>query len=226
MPNFILISRVVVVSSSSSLVIVSREFISFYAPTLVYVRKLTYLSPLLVLDTFTYLLGDFVTVQSLLKSHYPTVPILDTSTGIVVKAYPKTAPDHIFLQGELENGALASLAYRKPGSCVDKTGFRWYISGVEGEILITTDEKAWQSPSSPSTRSIKVRSGNKEGEAEVINFTPDDDYLASNVPPPGTNTARQYEAFARGGEIVTFESSLKTHRLLEKIANSAGLSLS
>jgi hypothetical protein len=66
----------------------------------------------------------------------------------------------------------------------------------------------------------------KEGEAEVINFTPDDDYLASKVPPPGTNTAREYKVFARGGEIATFDSSLKTHSLLERIANSAGLSLS
>ncbi|KAF4629044.1 hypothetical protein G7Y89_g9105 [Cudoniella acicularis] len=177
------------------------------------------------LDSFTYLLGDFTQVQGLLKSQINTIPIIDPSNGQVVNpAYHKTAPDSIFVQGTLENDALASIVFRKARSAADNVGFRWYITGTEGEIVITTEEGVWQHGIS-SKRSIKLKIG-KEGETEQIDFSTGDISRASKVPSPGTNTARQYESFAKpDGEVVTFESALKTHRLLEKIAKSAGWEL-
>lgn len=167
-------------------------------------------------------MGDFVQIQSLLKSHYSTVPIIDPSNGQVVNpAYPKTAPDHIFIQGTLENDAVASITFRKAKSAVDKVGFRWYITGTGGEIVITKDEKPQQHGLSPK-QSIKLKIG-KEGEAEVVDFTADDTCRAAKVPYPGTNTARVYESFARtDGEVLSLESALKTQHLLERIAKSAG----
>ncbi len=178
----------------------------------------------LVLDSFTYLLGDFAEVQGLLKSEHANVPIIDPTNGQVVNpAYPKTVPDHIIVQGILENGAIASIALRTTSSPADAIGFRWYITGTEGEILVTTGEEAWTSSVS-SRRSIKLTTS-KGAKVEDIDFTPSETSRADTVAPPGTNTARQYESFARGDEVVTFEAALKTHRLLERIAKSAGWEL-
>lgn len=172
----------------------------------------------LVLDSFTDLLGDFDQVQGLLKSQINSVPILDLSTGqIVDPAYHKTAPDHILIQGTLKSNAVASIAFRKAKSAADKTGLRWYITGTEGEIVITTEEGNWQF-GSPSERLIKLKL-NSEAKAEEIEFGTE---LAAKVAFPGTNSAILYESFSQGKEVPTFESALKTHRLLERIASSAG----
>ena len=154
-----------------------------------------------------------------------SVPIIDTSTGAVVnEGYPKTAPDHIAVMGTLlQNDAPVSITVRmsKSKSCADKNGFRWYITGTEGEILVSTEEGGWQG-GDHSQRSIKVVTG-KDKEAELIDYTSGDDSLAAKVPLPGTNTARQYASFAKkDAEVVTFESALKTHQLLRRIAEAAG----
>lgn len=142
---------------------------------------------------------------------------------MVNPAYPKTAPDHVFIQGTLENDAIASITFRKAKSAADNVGFRWYITGTKGEIVITTEEGVWQG-GKPSERSIKLKIG-KEGEAEEIDFMIDDISPAGKVPFPGTNTARIYENFAKDEEVVTFEDALKVHHLLERIAKSAGWEL-
>lgn len=175
----------------------------------------------LVLDSFTYLLGDFSQVQGLLKSQFTTVPLIDLSTGQIVEpAYPKTAPDHISIQGTLESNAVASIAFRKAKSAADKTGLRWYITGTEGEIVITTEEGDWQFGHA-SERSIKLKLSG-EAEAQEVEFDTDSASSSAKVAFPGTNTARLYESFSQGAEVPTFESALKTHRLLERIAKSAG----
>jgi hypothetical protein len=40
----------------------------------------------------------------------------------------------------LENEAMASITFRKPKSAPSKEGFRWFITGTEGEIIVTTEE--------------------------------------------------------------------------------------
>lgn len=56
-----------------------------------------------------------------------------------------------------------------------------------------------------------------------VDYLSGDTTAAGRVASPGTNTARQYEAFAgKGGDVVTFEDALKNQRLLKRIANSAG----
>ncbi|RDL34477.1 Uncharacterized protein BP5553_07605 [Venustampulla echinocandica] len=174
------------------------------------------------LDSFTYLLGDFASVHGLLASQYPTVIIIDPATGQIVNpAYPKTAPEHIFITGTLESSAVASLAFRKPKSAADRVGFRWYITGTEGEIAITTEEGSWQGGGIREKRKISLKVG--KADSVDVGFGKDDTTLAEKVAFPATNTARQYEAFAaRDGEVITFEDALRNHRLLQRIANSSG----
>ena len=152
-----------------------------------------------------------------------SVPLIDPSTGETIDpAYPKTAPDHYLVSGTLENGAVASIAVRKAKAAVDKRSILWYITGTEGEILVETEEGVYQCGVA-SMRSLKVIRGGKEDEAEVIDFVTNDNSAAVKVPYPGTNTARQYEGFAqKSPEIATFQSALNNHRLLQRIAKSAG----
>ncbi|PQE17509.1 oxidoreductase family protein [Rutstroemia sp. NJR-2017a BBW] len=174
------------------------------------------------LDSFTYLLGDFASVLGLLACQYPSVTIIDPTTGQIVNpAYPKTAPDHVCITGTLQSSAVASLTFRKTPSAADSVGFRWYITGAEGEITITTEEGNWQGGGIREKRKISLKVG-KEDSIDV-EFGKDDNTLAEKVAFPATNTARQYEAFAAGdGEVVTFEDGLRNHRLLQRISNSSG----
>ncbi|KAI1874850.1 uncharacterized protein JN550_002279 [Neoarthrinium moseri] len=175
------------------------------------------------LDTFTYVLGDFADVHGLLKAQYKTTSVVDLSNGqIVDPAYPKTSPDHIFVQGTLESDAVASIAFRKAHSAADSTGFRWIITGTDGELVVTAPEGHFQFTS--EQWSLKLKTGRGQAvEYEEIPLTGLDKSPASKVQFPGTNIARVYQSFANGdGLEASFESATKTHRLLGRIAKSAG----
>lgn len=174
-----------------------------------------------VLDTFTSVLGGFKTLQSTLKTLAPTVPVINTKTGQQVNpAYPRTAPDHMLVQGELSSGAVASLSFRNAKAPVDGLGLRWLITGTKGEIEITIPEDHLQM--GPAERSIRLRNW-KDDKVHVVDFEEEEEPVhVSSVPHPGTNTARLYEAFAtNSGRLADFEQGLETHELLEKIAKAA-----
>jgi predicted dehydrogenase len=175
------------------------------------------------LDAFTHVLGDFTQVQGLLKSQYPTVPVLDSVTGQVVeKAHPKTSPDNILIQGILENGATASIALRTSKSAVDGMKFRWIITGTEGEIEYLIPEAAPYKANQQLSFKVKLNNAQTIEEIEMTAVNSP----AANVPFPGTGTARLYENFAsEDGEVVSFESALKTQQLLEKIAKTSGFDI-
>lgn len=170
----------------------------------------------------TYLHGDLSQVNGILKSEHSSVPIIDPSTGeVLLKEHPKTSPDQILVHGISEAGTVASVVMKSGKASADKVGTRWYITGTEGEIVVTTEEGLWQY-ASPSTRSIRVCVG-RSGVPQEIDFSSGDLSRGSKLPFPSPNTCRIYENFAsEGGEVVTFEEALKLHRLLDRIAESAG----
>ena len=145
---------------------------------------------------------------------------MDDSTGEVEDpTYPKTAPDHILVQGTLSSGAVASISYRTVTKAIDGAGVRWLITGTKGEIEIITPEYAWQM--GPPGTTIKVCNAN-DGHVETVGF--EGIGAANKVAFPGKNTAFAYAAFAEGDtkKYPTFEDSLKTHRLLDAISVSQG----
>ncbi|KKP05588.1 oxidoreductase [Trichoderma harzianum] len=170
------------------------------------------------LDSFTHILGDLSHVQSILKSQFKTVRVVGTQNETIDLEYEKTAPDHIFVQGLLDNGAVASLSFRKPGSTAEETGIRWYISGTKGEILIT-GPSWWQMLNKEPVLQMKV--GNEP--VHVINFQDEAESAIQTGPAMAANLTLLYEAFAEGdvSRYATFESAARTHRLLEKIRQAA-----
>ncbi|KAI8630475.1 oxidoreductase [Xylariaceae sp. FL1651] len=172
------------------------------------------------LDSFTHVLGDFAEVQAILKSTVTSVPIVNTKGELVNPGYPKTSPDQMLVQGVLENDAMVSISMRKSKTEVDNISFRWIVSGTEGAIEVLIHEMQWQF--GEPKRTLKLKIGNQE--VQNVRFIAEDDEFESKVPFPGVNPARQHRAFAEGneGSVATFQSALKTHRLLDRILKAAG----
>jgi hypothetical protein len=82
---------------------------------------------------------------------------MDATGQVKTPAHPRTAPDHIAVQGALKSGAVASLAYRTVKSTIDGIGINWLISGTNGEIQITTSEAQWQM--SDPKRKLRLKIG-------------------------------------------------------------------
>ncbi|KAK3381157.1 putative oxidoreductase [Podospora didyma] len=177
------------------------------------------------LDSFTYVLGDFETLQSTLQVQWPSVAVLDMSTGEVVNpAHPRTAPDHTMVQGRLKSGAVASISYRHNKVSVDEHNIRWIISGTQGEIEVTSPASTqWQIGDLASK--LRVRYG-KESEIEEVDYLAElatDHEDVTELNSFALNIGLVYEAFRKGNtaRYATFEDSLKTHRLLNRIVEAS-----
>lgn len=152
---------------------------------------------------------------------YPTVKLIDFTTGEVTDpARKKTSPDHIFVNGKLESGAVASLSFRKVTKTVDGKGLRWLISGTKGELEITIDGPNFQMDIAKKQLRLV---DNSVGVTQDIDFT-DAQELAyvKSIPAMGQNTSRLCEKYvAAPTEVANFDDALKLHQLLDKIATAA-----
>ncbi|PNP39170.1 hypothetical protein TGAMA5MH_08847 [Trichoderma gamsii] len=167
-----------------------------------------------ILDTHLNILGDFKDIQSTLKTQNSTTKLVDDAGNVTQENFHITAPDTILLQGVLESGALASVTMRTSAEPVDNTGFRWIISGTKGELELTSDPGIFHW--GPTGLKLKVKEFG--GEAEEIDFNPDEPEHLSQMSYSGQNVARVYEAFAKGEEdgYATLDAALKVHKALEK----------
>lgn len=178
-----------------------------------------------VMDAFTHVLGDFASLQPLLDIQHPTVKTIDSSSGAVVNpARKKTAPDHFFVQGKLETGAIANVAFRKVNKTVDGKGLKWLISGTKGEIELSMDGPMLQMDLEKKHLRLVI---GREGKVQDIDYDdPQEPKCIRNVAPPGTNTARLFEDFAnKTTAVASFEEAFKVHKLLDKIAEASGFSV-
>ncbi|RFU30816.1 hypothetical protein B7463_g5527, partial [Scytalidium lignicola] len=170
-------------------------------------------------DSFINVLGDFAQLTPILHTENANVKVFGSNGEVTNPNYIRTSPDHIFIQGKLLSGALASLNFRTvAGSPIENISLRWIISGTLGEIEVCTTNAGWQM--GPPGATLRMRSG-KDGEVETIDLTPVDEPSAVTEEGvlPATNTARLYEAFASGesANFASFSDALATHRALDKI---------
>jgi predicted dehydrogenase len=167
------------------------------------------------------MLGDFATLKTSFSKQFPLMKLIDTKTGqIVDPAYPKSAPDHMFVQGILDSGAIASVNYYRTPHKVGKN-VRWIISGTEGEIEFTIDGGQLQMGS--GEREIRIRTAQDEKEARVVAWGEGTPAHVEGVSFPGQNTAYLFDAFAQDRkDVPDFEDALKLHKLLDRITKEAG----
>lgn len=169
---------------------------------------------------------DASNIHAILKTVNKTTALYDSmkpDSKVVNPAYPVTSPDHILVQGVLASGAVASFAFRKPPStAVDDVGFRWLITGTKGEIEVTVPEMNWQF-ADPRMK-LRIKKVGEETAREVDYVAGQEDERTAGQIHVALNTARSYDAFAKGDEtrFATFESALATHELLQRIVESAG----
>ncbi|RDW60620.1 hypothetical protein BP6252_12003 [Coleophoma cylindrospora] len=172
-------------------------------------------------ESFLHIFGEFSTFSSILENRYNTVALVDMATGQVVDpAYPRTSPDQVLLQGILKSGAVASVSARMSNNLtVDSIGYRWIITGTEGEIEVTAPYAQWQG--SPAGKKIKVTVG-QEGKTEEVAWDENPAYF-DTVPDIGKNVAAVYRAFAEGRkeDYTDFNEAVVLHRLLDNYAAAA-----
>lgn len=175
---------------------------------------------IIVFAGLLHVLGDFDTVKASFATQYPTVKLVNASTGEVVDpSFPRKAPDHMFVHGVLNNGALASVNYRRSPHLLGKPT-QWVISGTEGEIELTIEAPMLQMGSHKRVIRIKTaKDGYESGEIawEKEAKTP---AHVEDVAFPGQNTAFLFEDFAQG-KAPDFESALRLHKLLDRIVKDA-----
>ena len=172
------------------------------------------------MDPFLDTLGEFEDVQATFKTYQKTTPLFDAAGTIVDPAYKVTAPECIFVQGVLESGAAASIIVRSTPASADEAGFRWIISGSEGEIVFTSPAGGYVQGPMPDA---KVLLRKWKGETEEVNWKKDEPAHVTNVLEYAINTARLYEAFATGDEdgYASIESARKVHHLIERVKKVA-----
>ncbi|SPO06526.1 uncharacterized protein DNG_09216 [Cephalotrichum gorgonifer] len=174
-----------------------------------------------ILHSFIDVLGNFSKVQAVMKTQFPDIPIVSSTGQVVNPSYTKTSPDDIFVQGILENGALASINFFKSETPVTPSReLVWRITGTEGEIEFSSPEHVWQF-GHPQAE-INVRIG-KDGEPTKVELDPQGAVIDS-LPQLAQNIALVYEAFAEGDtdKFPTFEKAAETHRLLQRILDVSG----
>ncbi|EED16417.1 oxidoreductase, putative [Talaromyces stipitatus ATCC 10500] len=172
------------------------------------------------LDPFLDTLGDFKDVQAIFKTYQKTTSLFNSTGTVIDPAYKATAPEYILVQGVLESGAVASINVRSTPTSVDEAGFRWIISGSEGEIEFTSPAGGYIQGSGPN---CKVLLRKWKGGMEEVDLRRDEPAHVTNVLEFGINTARLYEAFATGDEdgYPSIESARKVHHLIERIKKVA-----
>lgn len=171
------------------------------------------------LDSFLNVLGEFKDVQAVFKIHKKTLPLIDATGKVVNPAYEATAPEYVLIQGVLESGAVASINMRFTPSPVNGDGFRWIVSGSEGELEFTSPSAMIQG----ELPQAKVFLRKWNGKTEGVKLKRDEPAHVAGLPGHAINTARLYEAFATDDEdgYPSIESARKVHLLLEQVKDVA-----
>lgn len=149
-----------------------------------------------------------------MKNYFPNAKIVSGSNAVVDENYPKTAPDHILVQGVTDQGVISSITFRRSTGVVDDAAIRWVIAGTKGEISLTASDK-WQLSDKEMELQVRIT-----GEPiRNINLESYRIAAADHVPSIAANVASLYAGFADGNrsKYATFESAAKTMRLLDRI---------
>ncbi|TVY90117.1 Galactose/lactose metabolism regulatory protein [Lachnellula willkommii] len=178
-------------------------------------------------DSFTHVLGPFSSpLNAVFDLKYPRTKLVDFVTMTQHAELDRTAPDHVFVQGKLASGALASIAFRTVPTHTKEVEDRfltWTITGTEGEIVVIQKEGNWQMLESDGFV-VKIRKG--KGEVETVDLgvgvQEDSEAVLANKPRE-RNVGRVYEAFLEGqsGNFATFEQALESQKLLARIREAA-----
>ncbi|KAJ4155995.1 hypothetical protein LMH87_001212 [Akanthomyces muscarius] len=171
------------------------------------------------LDALVSVLGGFKSVQSIFKTQVRTTNLVGNAGKVTKPNYKITAPDILTVQGIMNSGATAALSIRTCPLPADGVGFRWLITGTEGEAAFTAGPGVFQM--NPTSAKITLKKG--VADSEEIEFNQKEGNYYANMGPMGGNTMRFYEAVAKGdvGAYSTIEQTLETEKLMHELKKVA-----
>lgn len=171
-----------------------------------------------LLDGINYLLGDFSQVSAILETQVKQVKVIET--GQFISA---TAPDHVVVNGILDNGAIVSTHVRNTNAA----SFILEINGTKGDLMLVSRDKM-MFEMDPFI--LKGSQGRDSDLAELM--VPSKYYLVpSNLHSgPAFNVAQLYAQFYQDLQMNTYETpnfhtGVQVHRLLDKVRESASSGL-
>ncbi|OYZ82853.1 MAG: hypothetical protein B7Y12_01735 [Rhizobiales bacterium 24-66-13] len=165
------------------------------------------------LDAMRFVVGDLSQLSAVVTTQVKQW--LDTDARTLVNV---TSPDNVLVQGQLKNGAMASLhvaAVPFAGS-----GYRMEIYGREGTLVVSGEE-------SPQFCRLSLHGARGENKLAPL---PAPERLAAPADDPSLvealNVGRLYTSFAqtiRGGEAShpTFDTAVALHRVIDTIAQAS-----
>ncbi|EXJ54647.1 hypothetical protein A1O7_09988 [Cladophialophora yegresii CBS 114405] len=158
-------------------------------------------------DALCFVLGEFKHLQATLANHRPKMPIVDPTSGKVLRTVDNDTPDQVSITGTLLNGAVATIVYQGGQSPTEK-GLYWEIRGTKGSLIIEGPNGLLEM--FPTTLKFVGQGGQPEEiETEVAA-----DWAY--------NVDKAWDAFvSRGlGTVPTFEDALVRHRMIDAIHRS------
>lgn len=148
-----------------------------------------------------------------------TTNLVDNAGNVTKPNYKITAPDNFTVQGVLKSGATAAFSIRTCPLPADGVGFRWVLTGTQGEAAFTAGPGGFQM--TPAGAKIILKKG--VADAEEVKFSQKEGEYYANMGPMGANTLRFYEAVAKGdaGAYSTIEQTLETEKLMRELKKVA-----
>lgn len=166
-----------------------------------------------MIDTFTWVLGDFSRIHASLATRYVSVGLVDSEASVSA-----TAPDQVVVGGQLENGGVVSLQYR--GGDAPEQNFRWEINGTEGTLVIEGDSGHLQYG--------QVRLRGRQGADRLEPLDVPAQYRRATTDPTGYSDAVAHAYLAVHDDLTTgsvtvpsFSDAVRTHRILDRIERAA-----
>jgi len=168
-----------------------------------------------ILDSVFFSVGDLKpgSYQALGANLRPKMRVLQDDGSLSPNVYDKDVPDQILLQGRLDRNppAVFSFHLRAGDRFKNEPGSTWRIYGDKAELVV---EFASAGPQIGQARSIKICHF-ETGEVETI--TVDEGGKEwTDLPIPGQNIGRLYEAYADGKGYGDWELALRRHELIEE----------
>lgn len=158
-------------------------------------------------DALCFVLGEFKSLQATLANHQPRVPIVDQTTGKVLRTVDNDTYDYVSISGTLLNGAIATVVYQGGQAPTDK-GLFWEIRGTKGSLIIEGPNGLIEM--FPST----LRFAEAGGQSQDVEIEEGSDWAF--------NVGRAWDAYAgeRSGTVPTFEDALVRHKMIDAIFRS------
>ncbi|KAF8965735.1 NAD-binding Rossmann fold oxidoreductase [Flammula alnicola] len=158
------------------------------------------------LDSFTFVLGDFSTVNATAATIYPTATIVDADGKPTGETLPATNPDHYSISGELKSGALATIVWRTgyPTTKGRRT-LLWEIDGEEGSIRLESDSSAF----------LNIQNATVFLNGEKVEVAGTETELLGIL-------GATWESYAKGeeGQYATIDDAVKNRRVLDAVERS------